>query len=214
MHYLLFIPYAQQKTAMVALTDVGLADFVQGAEYLPLASGPEEKPGLLCAWRKPGKNERMHFKASEQTWIRSAKFGESEPGRYHIGFWNDSPVTPEDLQRPYSHAGKVIELGDGNSWRFPTIDELPKDLILADDGTWKFKLQQDYHDLWLEAEDWATRLLQGGTHNFGEITEFCIRCLRQNYRLLPEAVSHLRLFNTNNIQKAMGSLLGMEVASE
>lgn len=214
MHYLVFIPHAQHKTQAQALTDIGLADFVQGVESIPISPGPSDLAGLLCAWRKPGKNEPMHFRTEEQTWIPSVKFGEAEAGRYWVGVWNNSPVIPSDLQRPYSHTGQQVKLGDGNSWRFPIIDELPKDMILADDGTWKFQLQKDYHDLWLEAEDWAKRLIQSKTHNFGEIAEFCVRCLRQNYRLLPEVVSHLKLFNTQNLSHAMAALLSMEVKGE
>ena len=181
-----------------------------------VCAGPNDfNQGHLIAWRRPGKNEKCHYNAGEQTWIPAVANGPDGEGmgRYWVGFWNDSPVTPEDLQRPYSKPGKTVELGDGNSWRFPIIGELPRDLILQDDGTWKFELQRQYYDLYLQALELDSEIQEKGTinKNYGDVLMFCMGGLSQNYRFLPEVVSHLRLFSTENIKQALGVLLELEL---
>lgn len=217
MHYQIFIPHAQHQTAKV-LEDFGLADMVGGAEHRA-SDGPAGQMGLLLAWRRPGKNERFHFNADEQSWLPALPNGADDDtkgkGRYWVGLWNDSPVTPEDLKRSYQHHGPMVVLGDGNAWRIPTIFELPSDFIRADDGSWKFEIQREYHDIWLEALDWQQRLDAGTvTVDFLNILNFSEKCLRQNYRITTEIVSHLRLFNTKNIADVFGAALGRRLSRD
>lgn len=216
MHYQIFIPHQPGEplgTAPQALERLGLADLIAGHEGRDSQGPGEHSQGHLIAWRRPGKNERMHFNAGEQTWIPSLPNGPDGQGRgrYWVGFWNDSPITPEDLYRPYAHAGPVMELGDGNNWRIPRLTELPNDYIRADDGTWKFEVQRQYHDLWLECEDWRERCFdpENRIADVFEVVEFCERTLRQNYRLLPEVTSHLRLFNSENVPTVLHAILGL-----
>jgi hypothetical protein len=209
-HYLVFIPGADHKTAPAALTEVGLADHVPGAEAIPISPGPEGKPGLLCAWRKTGKNQPMHFKDTEQTWIPALPNGPEGQGRgrYWVGFWNASPVTPEDVNRPFPHFGPWLELGDGNQWRIPVVSELPRDFIRGEDGSWVECIQSEYHGLVLESRDWLAKIDDGRvTPSYVEILDYSEKMLRQNYRLLPEVVSHLRLFNSANITRVFGAAL-------
>lgn len=213
MHYQIFVQ-GENGTAQQALENLGLGDFIPGHEGM-VKQGPNGQHGHLIAWRKPGKNERFHFNETEQTWIPAVPSGPDGEGRgrYWVGFWNDSPCTPEDLLRPYSHRGQTLEFGDGQHWRLPVLRELPHDMILADDGTWKFERQRKYHDLGIQGEEILKDILAGNTHDFGRLADFVSRCLNQNYRLLPEVVSHLRLFDTDNIQSAVAALLSLEVDS-
>lgn len=215
MHYQLFIPHTPGEplgTAPQALERLGLSDLIAGHEARDSQGPGEFSQGHLVAWRRPGKNERMHYNVQEQTWIPSVAHGPDGQGkgRYWVGFWNDSPVTPDDLLRPYSHRGETVEFGDGQHWRLPILQELPRDIILADDGTWKFELQRRYHDLVRDAEQILKDILAGQGHDFGTLTEFVLRCMNQNYRVLPEVASHLRLFSTENIQRAVITLLSLE----
>lgn len=222
MHYQLFVPAevgSPLGTPQQALEKIGLSDLIPNHEGIGNRPGPksidgQEQHGTLIAWRRPGKNERMHYNANEQTWIPALKNGEAEAGRYWVGFWNDSPPTPEDLLRPYSHRGETVELGDGNHWRFPVIQSLPHTAIASDDGTWRFQLQRQYHDLSLEAQQMAKRELEGAGHQYSTVANFVMRGLSQNYRILPEVVSHLELFSTENIFSASAILLSWELENE
>lgn len=212
MHYQLYIPHTVGQSVdspQKALEKLGFGDLVAGHEGKDSHGPGEISQGNLISWLRPGKNDRCHFNANEQTWIPSVANGPDGEGkgRYWVGFWNDSPVTPEDLQRPYSKFGEMIELGDGNSWRLPVIAELPRDFILQDDGSWRFELQRQYHDLNLEGLEIAGQIHEKQSINWGDSMLFCSKALSQNYRLLPEVVSHLRLFNTENVIKAIGVLL-------
>ena len=194
------------------LIDLGLADMVAGAEFMPNQQGPTERRlGAVIAWRKPG-SVGFGYDPEKQTWIPAVANGPDGEGRgrYWVGFWNDSPPTPEDSQRPYAHAGPLVELGDGNSWRIPEIDQLPHDYIRNDDGTWRFEIQRQYHDLWLESQDWIARVFDKENRpDLIDVLNYCEKILRQNYRLLPEVVSHLRLLNSENLAKVLHSCLGL-----
>ncbi len=220
MHYLLYVPHQNGEpigTQQQALETLGLGDLVAGHEGR-ICAGPNDcSQGHLIAWRKPGKNEKCHYNAGEQTWIPAVANGPDGEGkgRYWVGFWNDSPVTPEDLQRPYAHAGPLVQLGDGNNWRVPEIDQLPHDYIRSDDGSWKFEIQRQYHDLWLESQDWIARVFDKENRpDLIEVLNYCEKIIRQNYRILPEVVSHLRLFNSENLAKVLHSCLGLVKSDE
>jgi hypothetical protein len=202
LHYLVFIPGAENMVPPKALTDCGLADHVAGAEAIPITSGPVETHGLLCAWRRHGKNEKMHYNSTEQTWIPALPNGPDGQGRgrYHVGFWNDSSPTPEDLKRRFQLYGPMIELGDGNQWRIPVVDELPKNFIADDDGSWKGIVKSEYHELWMESLDWQAKVdSQKLNATYADLLDFGEKILRHNYRVTREVISHLKLFTSSNI---------------
>lgn len=215
MHYQLFIPQEANQpagTPQQALERLGLQDLIAGHEAIP-KTGPEEKRGILFCWRKTATPNSFSFTPDKQTWIPAFPSGpEGEGrGRYWVGFWNDSPIEPEDLQRPYAHAGPLVELGDRQHWRIPEIAELPTDYIRDDDGSWKYEIQRQYHNLALEADDWRKRCFQQGDDQpqLDEVLDYCEKVLAQNYRLLPEVVSHLRLFNSTNLASVLHSCLSL-----
>ncbi len=213
MHYQIFIPKATGQNPQM-LVDVGLPDLASGADFMSGQEGPDESRdlGVFIAWQKPG-HAGIGYQPQRQTWVPAVPRDSLEAGRYWVGFWNDSPITPGDLQRPYAKRGPMLQLGDGNQWRIPEINELPKDMILADDGSWKFEVQRQYHDLWLESQEWFSRIIdtETDTYDFGEIGNFCARVLCQNYRLTPEVISHLRLFDTENIEKVLFASISLHL---
>lgn len=218
-HFLIYLPGAQGAGPQL-LETVGLADFIGGAEFLA-SEGPDRGMGSLVAWRKPGSDRRFCFAPDEQTWIPAASVQGCELGqaRYWVGCWNDSPPSPTNLLRPYAHRGKKCTLGDGNAWEFPETRELPRDAILADDGTWKFELQRQYHDLHLESLEWLSRLASASSDGesarlvigYGEIVEFLFRALRLNYRITREVASHLKLFSTANLKDPLWAVSNVAV---
>jgi hypothetical protein len=223
-HFLIYLPNAKGQSAKL-LEDAGLADLVARAEFME-SQGPDGGRGVLVAWRRPGVGDkRFHFAEKEQTWLPAvpvlAQAGdptgdvELPARRYWVGVWKDSLPKPTDLARDYPYRGASIELGDGNSWLFPEARELPRDLILSDDGTCRYEVQRRFHAFWLESFDWVRKLSDGGDRpqiSYGQCFRFLTRSLRLNYRLAPELVSLLKLFNTENLKTPLLTVIG--VASE
>lgn len=196
---------------------VGLADHAP-ADDLPLAGGigPDGEGGTLFGWQAPGRS-RLHYKASEQTWIPAAPKGDLLAGRYWVGVWNDSPPTEGDLRRPYRYGGKEFPLA-GQSWLLPYPKELPHDLRFADDGTWKFVVQRRYHDYYVRCLGWIE---QAGSESGCRFTVedaiwVAVEALSINYRLTPELISHMRLLDDaagsqQLVGKMFAAALGLEV---
>jgi hypothetical protein len=211
-HFLLFIPGARGASSKV-LEDVGLADFAAGAEFAS-ANAPRDllpagvaSSGTICAWRKPGAVMPMGFVPAEQDWVPAAASDGLAAARYLVGLTKNAPPRPPELLRPYPYQGQDFPLGDGHQWLFPEYRELPRDILLNDDGTFKFEVQRQFHAFSLDCLRWSADLSRA--HKDGETAEarfsytrifvFLVQALRLNYRMLPEVASHLRLFNTANV---------------
>lgn len=209
MHYQLWIPNARGQDPRM-LEELGLADFIVGAEFMPEAKGPVEGPGVIIAWRRPG-HALIGYQPDRQTWLPAVPREGLAGGRFWLGFWNDQPVTPQDLARAYPQPGHRVQLGDGREWLVPLAKELTADLKMQDDGTWRYEIQRRFHAFYLDYLRWITlfgEASEGTTYDFGEAADFVLQGLRINYRLLPEAVSHLRLFDTDNLKRSLFAILG------
>lgn len=207
MHFQIYIPKAKDLASELAR--VGLADFVQNAEVIPEPEGPDGTGGAIFAWWNP-RCRQIGYRPVEQRWINAET--------YWIGFWNAENPTPQELARPYQEPGKMLRMGDGQSWLLPTLDRLDKSLILADDGTWRFEVQRRHHQLWLDSLEWAKRFEPtiGNDRkvevNFGDVADFVVGVLRLNYRLTREVVSELRLLSIETLQQAFSAIVGFPVA--
>lgn len=213
MHFQLYIPGVRGQDPKT-LVDVGLADFVAGSEYAETAEGPGELgAGVVVAWRKPGQ-AHMGFQPECQTWLPAAKCGaDLAAARYFIGFWNDSPAGARDLARPYPQPGSRVMLGDGQEWMLPVAKSLDADMILADDGTWRFEPQRRFHAFYLEYLKWFQffgTASQDDAFSYADAADFVLSALRVNYRLTPEAASHLRLFTKESVTAALFAVMGIE----
>lgn len=211
MHFQIYIPGA--KDLAPELATVGLGDFVQGAEVLRCEGGPDAKGGAIFAWwgGVNARNRQIGYRPSEQTWRKSSD-------GYWVGSWNGAPSTPEELARPYQDPGKFLKLGDGNQWLIPQVERLDRNLVLADDGTWRYEAQRRHHKLWLDSVMWAQRFLptQDGKSsvdlNMTELSDFVIGVLRMNYRVTREVVSDLGLFSIKSMAEAFSAIVGFDVA--
>jgi hypothetical protein len=209
-HFLIFIPGASGASPKL-LEEAGLADFVEGAEFLSTGHVPElpggAANGVLCGWRKPGSEPRIWYLPNEQEWRPAIAVDGFAAARFHIGFWKDRPPLPSELGRRYRNPGTSFRLDDGQEWLFPEARELPRTIMLEDDGSWKFEVHRQFHDFWLVVQQWSKDLaaaeVQGDKAEtkfaYTKIFEFLCRALRINYRMLPEVASHLRMFNTQNV---------------
>ena len=215
MHYQIFLPDTKDNEAPDRLAAVGLSDHIPGASHLLSERGPSGENaiavGTICAWRKPGDGADHCYNAERQTWVPAAKSADGETGRYWVGFDNASPPRPSELQRHYPYAGRVMELG-GQRWTIPEPQELPHDLKLADDGSLRFEVQRRFHDWFNECSDWIRRIVdhdESKGMSYPQMWDFIIKALRLNYRITPEVVSHLALFDQNNIMEAVFWALGI-----
>lgn len=199
MHFQIYIPDVQ-GCAPEHLAEVGLATLAAGANFLGCTQGPDGRGGSVIFWKHTGP-KTLGYLPEAQDWLPAIADPGRPAGRYWIGFTKGADPTPEDLQRPYRHAGELLTLGDGRAWMVPQLHKLPHDMIRVDDGTWRFELQRQFHDLWLDArqvrpvlqrtEVWTKDL-------YASLAEFVMQVLQQNYRLTPEVINRLRLFSAGD----------------
>lgn len=137
-----------------------------------------------------------------------------ESGRYWVE--TTGPYSPAELRRPYQERGIWLVLGDGSEWLIPNESELPRDLILEDDGSIKFELQRRFAEFGTEVDRWrerTSREIEGDSaevYSYRELLDFATRALRVNYRITPEIVNSLRLFSTSNVMRAVFATMGIE----
>lgn len=213
-HPLVFIPHEHVSSPITeqALHGVGLSGW-SGADSIN-TQGPTGKAGRLHAWRRRP-TDRLHYNAAEQRWVPALPSGDLPGGRYWLGFWNDSPPTPGDLQRDYAWPGSAVTLGDGSDWMVPTPVDLPFDLKFRDDGSLAFVLQRQFHAYGVEVIQWrqkiANRTIVDATAK--DLIEFAIRALSLNYRLTPEIVAAFDLLNTKAAKEVFFGAVSQGVRS-
>lgn len=215
MHHQLFIPHGLKRvSAIAALEGLRLRSEIEGAEFVE-TRGPEELAvslpegvvsiagveGHLVYWPQIGA-VKGGFDLTRQTWRPAVPCGDQPAGRYWIGIDRERPPTPAELARPYRHAGTWVKLGDNQQWLLPKEQQLPRDMILADDGHWRWELQREFWDFSLEADRlravFASKKV-GDSYDEAELATFVRRAIALNYRALPEVISQLRLLNTGNL---------------
>lgn len=209
MHFQIFVPASVAATQPAAhpLEVAGLADFVGGAVHVGVDVGPGDQRGTCYAWSRSG-FPRIVYQPDTQKWRAAVPCGDQPAGRYWVGVWKDSPILPEEIQRPYACRGTLIGMGDGKQWLIPHARELPAKAILDDDGTWKFQVQRQYHEFWLESLQWLRYFGTGNiSFDFGRGIEFVTKALRVNYRILPELIDELGLLTQDNISAVMLSIV-------
>lgn len=226
MHYLIFVPHLKATSCEAVLSAVGLVDHIAGAE-LAETDGPtgtidddagntvlESGPGVLCTWRRPGEGGvKFAFEPPRQTWRPAVAGSETIPaGRYWAGIYDDSPPTPDDLVRPYSTRGHRVTMADRRPWLVPAPAELPRDMALQDDGSWRFEPQRQFAAFVADAFEWLKIYATADETTeieLGDAARFVCQALAINYRITPEIASMIGLFSTDTITPAMWSACGL-----
>jgi len=214
-HWQLFVPHKSGCDPQ-HLIGVGCADLVADAMHLDLPEGPGNVPGILVAWPRPG-DHRHEYRPAEQTWIPAVPRDGLPAARYHVGLWTADLPTPDQLRRPYPYRGSEHDLG-GRTWLLPREFDLPRDCVLADDGTWRFERQRRFADFGAAVETirhrWLAEMRRGPDDpvdrpvRLVEVFDLLLAALRLNYRLLPELVNPLRLFDTESYAAPFEAVIG------
>jgi len=207
-HFKIFIPGAIGNRPE-HLENIGLGDLVEGSHYHKIDGGVEHGGnGQLVSWAVPGST--MEFTSEDNVdWIEAFARGIYKKGRYWVLLDNQSLPNPTELERVYQHPGKMFKFGDGNQWRLTSPDNLPQDMRLNDDGTWRYVAQRKYHKYGMKCRDhlatftaeFESKKKKGETEgelSFGDVGNLLIDSLSLNYRLTPEVIDRLVLFNTSN----------------
>lgn len=190
MHFQLFLP--DRKGADPAHLDaVGLETLRDGALMLQ-TKGPEGRDGMLLAWGSSA--TRIGYRPDSQKWQPATADGAWPAQRYWVGIETAQPPTPAELARPYQTPGCWVELGDGLKWLLPRPEELPRDLILADDGSPRFFVQRRFHAYWIETSRWRERLATETTFDGMELARYILQGLAVNYRITLELALLRNLF--------------------
>lgn len=205
----------ESKLPQKPLEAVGLADLITNAAGEE-SGGPEDQTGILISWPTTGDAE-TGYKPDRQTWLPAVPREGLEAKRYWVGVWNDRPPTPKDLKRHYQYNGRFVDMNDGKEWLIPRASELPHQMILADDGTWKFEVQRQFHDMHNESQKWVSLLAQADestTFLWPDLIAFVVPALKMNYMLTDEVISHLGLLDQPRLIRSLYAICGVEVGGE
>lgn len=204
-HYLIFIP-GDDRADPSKLDAVGLSHLKANAFFHPIQQGPSGLRGVNVAWNSL---DQKHFDADKQTWIEAVPNGDLKAGRYWVGFWKDDPPTPTDLAwQGTRFEGSMITLGDGNQWLIPAAGLLPSTWKLNRDGEPELQVKELFTKFFERSKQWFVQFIEHDASDVSirlnaDVWEYLYEALSFNYRMTPEVVSELGLWNTSNIVEGL-----------
>ncbi|MEP3480763.1 MAG: hypothetical protein ABJZ55_16055 [Fuerstiella sp.] len=221
----IYIPSSDKKPLQPneALAAVGL-DNITGVSTTE-GAGPDGARGMFYTWIDSA-NVGIGYDEPHQTWVKSVKSGDREPGAYWVGWKSNKPPTEQDLRRPDSRKGEWIQLGNDERWIVTTPNKLDRFPMLQEDGSLTWVVDEKFN--WLTQELDRKRetsiVRQDDGDGSGErITiifddsadfDFFCRLLAINYRTTPELICHLKLFNQDTLRSLGVSLLGLNLIQD
>lgn len=214
MDFQIFIPGADSAEA--GLTSVGLRHLAVDVTFSPLRAGPDGQPGVLCSWIPARGRPRVGYQPDQQEWIPAIAQEDYPAARYWVGFWKDSPPSPEVLRRPYPYMGSPVRLDDGNEWIFPRVESIPMTLVRQDDGSTAFLPQRRLSEYVAAAEllrPVLNGLAPGAQTTWSGIRDVLEMGLNANYRLTPEVCDRLKLWShtqSGTIWRAIAAILEIQ----
>ena len=199
---------------------VGLEGLHKQADMIWIPSGPDGLSGWLISWLDASFTQLI-YNADKQDWIPAAEIKEAKAGRYWVGLWKDNPPTEEQLRKRDSRKAQLVRLGNSEQWRITTPQTLEKFPVFANGGVeWVVDEQFNWLGTELESiratsvttwqeEDGKVR----STFTFDDTRHFLFLCqlLAINYRITPEIVVALRLFNDASVRQIVAGLMGMDL---
>lgn len=116
---LYFLP-GQNPPVAKTLADRGFELAELAGAFQSRGPGPDDQIGYVFELKKPphpaGRHPRgLQYAPDDQTWYECAD------GAFWLGWFNDDPPTPFDLQRRREITGTPIETVDGQIWQIPAL---------------------------------------------------------------------------------------------
>lgn len=231
--FIYFVPNARAKDPAVArLGEIGRPTSMIGEALVRITErGPNDQPGALAAadTGPRGKQARSLYMPDEQTWVRA-------PGAdWWLGYWNDRPPCPEDLERARLKPGHKVALADGNKWTLPVARALsgrpavPQvvrvndggakvlDVVAADRALWERALA--FWDEWqaladtaeqqsdIDSYTWVGRKDGVVVISIDNCFDAAVELLAINYRVGEAEISALELLTTDNMIECLLALV-------
>ena len=143
----------------------------------------------------------------QETWIEAAN------GAHWIGYADDWKPVPQDLARANQIKGHAVRLNDGHDWIFPAVrlagggSGLPQSIGLDHHGDLILEDLPQYADVQEGAQLCYDRFNEGVGFTYREILKVLSRILGLNYRISAAESTLLRLFDTENILRAMWAIV-------
>ena len=151
----------------------------------------------------------------QQTWKVAAG------GKWRIGWYNDRPPTPCDLQRKALTPGYELTLRDGNLWTIPVVRQLegttglPRVYGLTDEGEMGAMVAPEYHRLYdLGWQIWNTLGKDQEPMTYEELVEAVALALSVNYLLGREELLALGLTTDHELTQAVKMIVDLPRSDE
>jgi len=217
MHYLIYIS-GNTNAGPDQLKAVGLADHVTDHEQCATPTGPDNGRGSLFAWRSRHPQQPVVFAPDRQRWVAAIARDGLAASRFWIGWEKDSPPGPRDLIREENYTGYLCKLGDSHEWIVPNAAMLPHNFRLSNTGDVTLVIQERFREFWEKSRDWYQRFALNPDAEQIKVPadwfHYLTFALSLNYRILPELISELELFTTQNaIHCAMATVDWSEIVA-
>jgi hypothetical protein len=226
--FLYFVPDRKSGLSAKELCEVGLGYALDGSVHQQQldTNGPGGSGGVVMASAEHCAPSRVRYVPAEQEWIKA--------DGYWIGQWKDEKIGPADLLRRELLDGHFVELADGQKWLCPIArshglegdsirwyhNRLPRSVAIGSDRKWhRGEVIPRYRRLWqLNLSWWDVRVASVPadsavgdmiTFDFDGLHESAAECLAVNYRLGPDEISLLGLFDSESARKILDALIDM-----
>lgn len=221
MKYAIFVP-EEPLADPTLLADVGLGDHVGGAHAFAW-NGLNGKRGVCFGW-SPECSGCLGVEGL--TWLPALATASLKAGRYFVGIDPTQPVQPHQLAKHRKDgallAGADVILGDGNAWRIPAAAKLPVSWAFDDSSPRTNEtIAPEFAGAFANAKHWFIELLKTDLGNgltatiTSDVTGFLTEFLRLNYRIAPEVVTHLGLWNRSSTGTSLLKIVdGMQLDAD
>lgn len=185
------------------LAKVGLSHLQAGASYIATPAGPDGKSGVVFSWYAQGDHRGpMAYLPDHQEWTPSI-----QPGLFWLGFRRNEKPTP-DLLAFGDNPGLKIVLGDGQEWVLPAAGSFPADIEIGDELEPVYSLQDEFVALAGQSQQWCDWMAANGDSERpmsipASVLDYLGSMLALNYKVFPELIERLGLFNGETIPRAL-----------
>lgn len=204
---LIFLPNLDGALTPELLTQLGLDQVIEPTGHaMTRGPGPGDAAGLLIAVSPgpAGKQARCRYRPEEQEW-RSI----GDPATHWLGWQKDEPPTSVDLARVTHYLGHPVKLADDAEYLVPlVVPHGRKTMRRNRDGTWLCPMPRNtrltadcmryYESLWFGGTDRPTQ---------SELADLACRGLAVHYRLGPNEIEMLGMFDWPAVERCLGAML-------